>query len=110
LLIIFSLRLVAYGDNLFVSFLLVNGVVTGYDKKIMETGMTKIESASKLIDSIGGLRACAEAWDVTWVALRQAAYRGSLPVKLWPKVLERCREQGVNCTAEDLMWLWIKGR
>lgn len=69
--------------------------------------MTKIESVAKLIDSIGGLRRCAEAWGVEWVALRQASYRNALPVKLWPKVLERCREYGVECTAEDLMWLWI---
>ena len=68
----------------------------------------KIENASELIKALGGLPKCAFLWKVNEKALRQAVYRGALPVKLWPQVLERCREMGVKCTAEDLMWLWIR--
>jgi len=69
--------------------------------------MTEIDTAL-LIERLGGIRECATAWGVEVKPLRQAVYRGALPVKLWPQVLDRCREHGVECTAEDLMWLWIR--
>ena len=67
-------------------------------------------NASELLIALGGIRQCAEEWEVSFVALRQAAYRNKLPVKLWPKILEACKAKGMGWDAEDLMWLWIRGK
>ena len=67
-------------------------------------------NASELLVALGGIRQCADEWGVSFVGLRQAAYRNKLPVKLWPRILESCKRQGVNWDAEDLMWLWIRGK
>jgi len=67
-------------------------------------------NASDLLISLGGIRHCAEEWNVSFFSLRQAAYRNKLPVKLWPRILDSCKKKGVQWSAEDLMWLWIRGK
>lgn len=68
-------------------------------------------TAKELIESLGGYAVVAQRLKVESFNVRQYTYRGKIPVKFWPKIIELARERDVpDVDAHLLMTLWIGGR
>ena len=68
-------------------------------------------TAKELIESLGGYAVVAQRLGIESFNVRQYTYRGKIPVKFWPKIIELAGERNVSgVDAHLLMTLWIGGR
>lgn len=67
--------------------------------------------ARQLIDGLGGYALVAQRLRIEPFNVQGYTYRGRIPVKYWPTIIDMAREQGIDgVDAHKLMTLWIGGR
>lgn len=67
-------------------------------------------TAKELIEALGGYVRVAERLGIESFNVRGYCYRGHIPVKYWPIIIQLAKEAGLEgVDAHMLMTLWIRG-
>jgi len=62
-----------------------------------------MDTVSVLFEQLGGPTKVARILDVGFTTASEMKRRGRIPVKYWPKLVDACREGGIDVSYERLV-------